>query len=117
LARFESLNIGTLSSENKLPDVILLTQLKAQIGLIRTQPKEHMSEIEINEIKEATYRHASSSALYRYAQVLALNGQEKSAQDHLDIMEKMHGKKYSLASLYDVQPTLAFEWMNSGASK
>lgn len=117
LARFESLNIGTLSSENKLPDVILLTQLKAQIGLIRTQPKEHMSEIEINEVKEATYRHASSSALYRYAQVLALNGQEKNAQDHLDILEKMHGKKYSLASLYDVQPTLAFEWMNSGASK
>lgn len=77
LARFESLNIGTLSSENKLPDVILLTQLKAQIGLIRTQPKEHMSKIEINEVKEATYRHASSSALYRYAQVLALNGQEK----------------------------------------
>lgn len=117
LARFESLNIGTLSSKNKFPDVILLTQLKAQIGLIRTQPKEHMSEIEITEVKEATYRHASSSALYRYAQVLALNGQEKSAQDHLDILEKMHGKKYSLASLYDVQPTLAFEWMNSGASK
>ncbi len=117
LARFESLNIGTLSSENKFPHVILLTQLKAQIGLIRTQPKEHMSEIEITEVKEATYRHASSSALYRYAQVLALNGQEKNAQDHLDILEKMHGKKYSLASLYDVQPTLAFEWMNSGASK
>ncbi len=35
----------------------------------------------------------------------------KSAQDHLDILEKMHGKKYSLASLYDVQPTLAFEWI------
>ncbi|APX63940.1 PglL family O-oligosaccharyltransferase [Acinetobacter schindleri] len=117
LARFESLNIGTLSSKNKFPDVILLTQLKAQIGLIRTQPREHMSEIEITEVKEATYRHASSSALYRYAQVLALNGQEKSAQDHLDILEKMHGKKYSLPSLYDVQPTLAFEWMNSGASK
>lgn len=117
LARFESLNIGRLASENKVPDVILLTQLKAQIGLIRTQPQKNMSLKEINEVKEAAHRYASSSALYRYAQVLALNGQEKNAQDHLDILEKMHGKKYSLASLYDVQPTLAFEWMNSGASK
>lgn len=117
LARFEILNIGELHADKQSPNIIFLTQLKAKIALMRTQPNEYMSEIEINKVKEATYRYASSSALYRYAQVLALNGQEKSAQDHLDILEKMHGKKYSLASLYDVQPTLAFEWMNSGASK
>ncbi|HBA03866.1 MAG TPA: hypothetical protein DCW51_07910 [Clostridium sp.] len=117
LARFEVLNIGNLHANHKTPDVILLTQLQAKIGLVRTQPRNNMTEQEIEEVRKAAYRHASSSALHRYAQVLALNGKLLSAQEHLNILEKMYGKKYSLASLYDVQPTLAFEWMNQGASK
>ena len=117
LARFEALNIGTLHAENKVPNIIILTQLREQIGLMRTQPKTNMSESEIESIRKITYRYASSPALYRYSQVLALNGYEMEARKHLLILEKLHGKKYSFESLFQVNESLAFEWKNKSVSK
>ncbi|MEG1485590.1 MAG: Wzy polymerase domain-containing protein [Bacteroidales bacterium] len=117
LARFEALNIGTLHAENKAPDIIILTQLREQIGLMRTQPKANMSNNEIDGIRKIAYRHASSPALYRYSQVLALNGCKMEAKKHLLILEKLHGKKYSVESLLQVNKSLAFEWQNKSISK
>ena len=117
LARFEALNIGTLHAENKVPNIIILTQLREQIGLMRTQPKTNMSKGEIESIRKITYRYASSPALYRYSQVLALNGYEMEARKHLLILEKLHGKKYSFESLFQVNESLAFEWKKKSISK
>ena len=117
LARFEALNIGTLHSENKAPNIIILTQLREQIGLMRTQPKANMSNDEIDGMRKIAYRHASSPALYRYSQVLALNGYKMEAKKHLLILEKLHGKKYNFESLFQVNKSLAFEWQNKSISK
>lgn len=117
LARFEALNIGTLHAENKVPNIIILTQLREQIGLMRTQPKANMNNSEIEGVRKIAYRYASSPALYRYSQVLALNGYKMEAEKHLLILEKLHGKKYSFESIFQVNESLAFEWQNKSISK
>lgn len=116
-ARFEALNIGVNYANYKKPNIFFLTQLREQIGLIRTQPEANMTEVEIKNIKKISYRYASSPALFRYAQVLALNNNEIEAKKHLLILEKLHNKYYSFESLYEVNRTLAFEWQNKSESK
>lgn len=117
LVRFESLNIGMLHAEHATPKVILLTQLKDQIKFIRTAPTKNMSENQLNWMKLVAYRFATSTALYRYAQALALNNQPELAKKHLLILETLHGKKYSFESLFQVNKSLAFEWQNKSISK
>ncbi|WP_180069734.1 PglL family O-oligosaccharyltransferase [Acinetobacter sp. YH12112] len=116
-ARYESLNIGLIAAKHRTPDIQMLTQLSAHIALIRTEPRSNMSLEEIEEVRKAAYRFSSAAALYRYAQVLALNGHIEKAKEQLIIIEKLHEHRYSWNSLYIVQPNLAFEWMNQGASK
>ncbi|WP_262381681.1 PglL family O-oligosaccharyltransferase [Acinetobacter guerrae] len=117
LVRFEALNIGTLHAEHDAPDVILLTQLREQIRFIRTPPKENMTSEQLDWMRKVAYRYATPVALYRYAQVLALNHQPELARKHLLILEKLHGQKYSFESLYQVNQSLAFEWQNKSGSK
>ncbi len=117
MVRYESLNIGTVHAEQAAPKVILLTQLREQIRFIRTAPIENMSQEQLDWMRYITYRFATSSALYRYAQALALNNQPELAKKHLLILEKLHGKKYSFESLFQVNKSLAFEWQNKSISK
>lgn len=117
LVRFESSNIGTLHAKQAAPDVILLSQLREQIRFIRTQPKENMTQEQLAWMKQITYRFSTSAALYRYAQALALNHQPELAKKYLLILEKLHGQKHSLDSLYHVNESLAFEWQNKSESK
>ncbi|MPW45654.1 hypothetical protein A7A69_08890 [Acinetobacter sp. Ac_1271] len=117
LVRFEALNIGTLHAEHDAPDVILLTQLREQIRFIRTPPKENMTLDQLDWMRKVAYRYSTSAALYRYAQALALNHQSELARKHLLILEKLHGQKYSVESLYQVNQSLAFEWQNKSGSK
>src|SRR5690606_9529749 len=90
LARFEVLNIGDLHANHKTPDVFLLTQLQAKIALMRTLPTENMSQVEQNQIYNTTLRYATQGALIKYAQVLALNGNKKKAQDQIYIINKLY---------------------------
>lgn len=117
LVRFESLNIGELHANSAAPNVILLTQLREQIRFIRTPPTKNMSEKQLDWMRNVTYRFATSAALYRYAQALALNNQPDLAKKHLLILEKLHGKKFSFESLFQVNKSLAFEWQNKSISK
>lgn len=112
-ARYEALNIGTLYAQHRAPDVLVLTQLQAQIALMRTQPNPHMSEEEIEFVKRVTYRYATKAALIRYSQVLALNGHKEEALKHIDIIEKMYQEKINYEALLSVDESLAFMWKTS----
>lgn len=117
LVRFESLNIGKIHADHAAPNIVLLTQLREQIRFIRTPPTANMSQEQLDWMRQVTYRYATSAALYRYAQALALNNYPELAKKHLLIIEKLHGKKFSFESLYQVNHSLAFEWQNVSASK
>lgn len=117
LVRFESLNIGKIHADHAAPNIVLLTQLREQIRFIRTPPMANMSQEQLDWMRQVAYRYATSAALYRYAQALALNNYPELAKKHLLIIEKLHGKKFSFESLYQVNHSLAFEWQNVSASK
>lgn len=112
-ARYEALNIGTLYAQHRAPDVLVLTQLQAQIALMRTQPNPHMSEEEIEFVKRVAYRYATKAALIRYSQVLALNGHKEEALKHLEIIEKMYQEAIRYETLLNVGESLAFMWKTS----
>lgn len=113
LARFESLNIGTLHTQQAAPDVIILTQLREQLRFIRTKPTRNMSDAQLEWMRQVSYRYATPTALFRYAQALALNNRLESAKKHLLIIEKLHGKKFSTESLYVVSDSLIYQWYGS----
>ncbi|MDM1310855.1 O-antigen ligase C-terminal domain-containing protein [Acinetobacter indicus] len=114
LARFEVLNIGDLHANHKTPDVFLLTQLQAKIALMRTLPTENMSQVEQNQIYNTTLRYATQGALIKYAQVLALNGNKKKAQDQIYIINKLYkiNLDYDLLLQLYSDKSLAYEWQN-----
>lgn len=115
LARFEVLNIGDLHANHKTPDVILLTQLQAKIALMRTLPTENMSKLEQNQIYKTTSRYATQGALIKYAQVLALNGNKKGAEDQLHILNKLYDidLDYDLLLQLYSDKSLAYKWQNT----
>lgn len=115
-ARFEALNIGNIYAMHDVPQVILLTQLREKIRFIRTEPKENMTQGQLDLMKKVAYRFASSENLYRYAQALALNHQPNLAKKYLLVIEKLYGKKYSFESLYYVNKSLSFKWQNKSGS-
>lgn len=114
LARFESLNIGNIHANRSAPKILLLSQLRDQLKFIRTPPVANMSKDELKWMKSVSYRYATPTALYRYAQALALNNQLHEAKKHLLIIEKLHHKKFSTESLYQVNDSLIFGWKNTG---
>ena len=117
LARFELANIGEIHSEKAAPNVILLTQLREQIRFMRTEPKSKMTSEQLKWMKHVAYRYAMPISLYRYAQALALNGQEAEAKRHLLIIQKLYGRTYTYESLFNKDATLAFKWNELSGSK
>jgi O-antigen ligase len=117
LARFELANIGEIHSEKAAPNVILLTQLREQIRFMRTEPKSNMTFEQLIWMKHVAYRYAMPISLYRYAQALALNGQEAEAKRHLLIIQKLYGRTYTYESLFNKDITLAFKWNELSGSK
>jgi O-antigen ligase len=117
LARFELANIGEIHSEKAAPNVILLTQLREQIRFMRTEPKSRMTKEKLEWMKHVAYRYAMPISLYRYAQALALNGQEDEAKRHLLIIQKLYGRTYTYGSLFNKDATLAFKWNELSGSK
>ena len=117
LARFESLNIGDIYATKAAPDVIILTQLREKIRFVRTPPKENMTSDQLEWMHHISYRYATQSMLYKYAQALALNNQPELAKKQLLILEKLHGVKYSFESLFQINKSLVFEWQNQSTSK
>lgn len=117
LARFELANIGEIHSEKAAPNVILLTQLREQIRFMRTEPKSKMTSDQLKWMKHVAYRYAMPISLYRYAQALALNGQEAEAKRHLLIIQKLYGRTYTYESLFNKDATLAFKWNELSGSK
>lgn len=117
LARFELANIGEIHSEKAAPNVILLTQLREQIRFMRTEPKSNMTSEQLKWMRHVAYRYAMPISLYRYAQALALNGQEAEAKRHLLIIQKLYGRTYTYESLFNKDVTLAFKWNELSGSK
>ncbi len=112
--RFESANIGELPPTFDVPpNIYLLTQLREQIRYIRTEPKSRMTSDQLELMRKVSLRFADSYTQFKYAQVLALNGNLDGALRELEIINKLHGKVYTKTSLYNVNFSLAYQWKNT----
>lgn len=58
-----------------------------------------MSKQEINETRDMVKTYIIPYDLYKFSQVLNFNGQTNEAQKHLDILDYMYGKDFSLSEL------------------
>ncbi|WP_329416196.1 PglL family O-oligosaccharyltransferase [Acinetobacter indicus] len=112
LLQYELKNIGTLYSVADAPNIILLTQLREYIRFLRTEPTVGMNSEKIEWARCVVYRYPNSITLYRYAQILAFNGQIELAMQHLDILNKLYNVNLSLESLYINNNSLSFKWKN-----
>ena len=81
-ARFESANIGN-RSQDKPPEVVLLTQLRERIGVIRFDVKRGMTRDEISWLLQVVNAYPSSGFIYKAAKALALNDRPLEAQQWL----------------------------------
>lgn len=79
--------------------IILLSQFEERIWWIQLNPKTQMNPTELEHVGRVVANLASKYDLYKYAQVLAFNGQKAEAEHQLWILEQLHGQKRSYAEL------------------
>ncbi|WP_169804395.1 PglL family O-oligosaccharyltransferase [Polaromonas jejuensis] len=80
--RFELARIGTLPP-GKPPDVVLLTQLRERIGLMRYEVKRGMSAEELAWVLQVVNAYPGGGVLYKAATALALNDRREEARQWL----------------------------------
>ena len=117
LVRYESLNIGNLHATYDAPDIILLTQLREQVRLVRTRPVKNMTDEQLELMRKVTYRYATPIGLYRYSQALALNNKHEEAKKYLLIINGLHGRNNDFESLFKVNESLVYKWNSSSNSR
>ncbi len=80
--RFELARIGTLPT-GRSPDVVLLTQLRDRIRLMRYEVKPGMSPEELAWLLQVVNAYPGSGVLYKAATALALNGRPEESRQWL----------------------------------
>lgn len=80
--RFELARIGTLPT-GQAPDVLLLTQLRERIGLMRYKVKPGMSPEELEWLLKVANAYPGGGVLYKAATALALNNRPQQAREWL----------------------------------
>lgn len=80
-------------------EIILLTQFKQRVWWIQLDPKTKMNEAELTHLDRMVANMASKYDLYKYAQVLAFNGQQAEAQHQLWILATLHRQERNYADL------------------
>jgi hypothetical protein len=88
--RFELARIGTLP-QGKPPEVVLLTHLKEQIGLMRYEVKRGMSPEELKWLLQVVNAYPGAGVIYKAAKALALNDRPLEAQQWLKRICKITG--------------------------
>lgn len=88
--RFEFARIGTQPT-GKPPNVLLLTQWRERIWLLRLDPVPDMSNDEINRVVQVVTTYPGGGLLYKAAKSLALNGRPEEAREWLRRICKISG--------------------------
>lgn len=93
LMRFETRNIGPLKAAQPAPDIVLLTQLREDLRMARSQARPGMSEAELAWMRKVTYRYPYYSNLFRYSVSLALNDRRDEASIEFRRLYDIYGAR------------------------
>ncbi|QEW05941.1 PglL family O-oligosaccharyltransferase [Nitrincola iocasae] len=107
--RFEIAKIGRDRTKDYVPDVFILTQLKAFHEFARMDPVSGMSHRDIDFMRRVVYRYPYPSILYRYALALKLNDERDKSEFYLKILKDLHGDDKYLEAIHIMSETFPDE--------
>lgn len=81
---------------------IMLSMIEARAEWIAVNPFMHFTKDEIKRYGNIVSLSPSPYDLYKYAQLLAYNGEIERAEYYLSLLEVMHGSKYSIESIQKI---------------
>ncbi|WP_445114838.1 Wzy polymerase domain-containing protein [Acinetobacter sp. WZC-1] len=89
------------ASQQKIMDqnILVLTQFRERVWWIGLDPKTRMSDQQLAYIARMVANMASEYDLYKYAQLLAFNGQRAEAEHQLWILKQLHGEEHHYQEL------------------
>ncbi|WHZ10126.1 MAG: O-antigen ligase family protein [Burkholderiaceae bacterium] len=80
--RFERAHVGP-SRNSRAPDLVMLTQLRAQLTLLRVHPKPGMTPQQLDAMQRVVQRYPANAGEMLYAVAAGLNGRPQDARDAL----------------------------------
>lgn len=81
--RFERAHIRTAFPNSRAPDLVMLTQLRAQLWLLRVHPKPGMIPQQLAEMQRVVRRYPSNAGEMLFALATGVNGRPADAHDAL----------------------------------
>lgn len=97
--RFELRKVGRVPPGHALPDLRLLTQLKAVLEMGRIQPTTGMPPEILDRLRIASANNGWATLDLTYAASLALNGRPEAADDQLRLIRSVYGPESGEQSL------------------
>ena len=94
IVRFENLRIGTTPTSYALPDIRILTQMRAMLIAARIEVQPGMSPEQIELMRKAAMRFPYGLLAYKYALALALNGDAAAASRQMSLIRDIFGERY-----------------------
>lgn len=91
--QLEVARIGVPGLITPVPELHLLTQLEALLGIAHIDTHPSMTTKQIDSLREAAVRFGYPAVLLRYSEALALNGNKEKAKEQLLILKSMWGEK------------------------
>lgn len=91
--QLEVARIGVPGLITPVPELHLLTQLKALLGIAHVDTHPLMTTQQIESLREAASRFGYPAILLRYSEALALNGDKEKAEEQMLILKSMWGEK------------------------
>lgn len=99
VVRFENLRVGRTPEEYKVPDIVLLTHMRAMLEASRQRPARNMSASELENLRTASLRFPYSILGLRYALALGVNNDPVGATRQMDVVRGMYGVAYYKAAV------------------
>ena len=94
VVRFENLRIGTTPSIYAVPDIHLLSQMRAMLIAARIEVRQGMGRDEVEVLRQAAMRFPYGLLAYKYALALALNGDAPAATKQMSLIRDIFGAAY-----------------------
>lgn len=94
----------TLSAEEQKvlkQDIWLIDQFRERVWWIQLDPKQPLTDKQLEHLHRMVANLASKYDLHKYAQVLAYHGQRQAAEQQLRILKALHGQEVSYDELFD----------------
>lgn len=84
-----------------VPDVVLLSQPREYVRLVREWPVAGMSDSQIDAVRKVSYRYPGALSLFRYAFALGINDRASDACEQLRVIRAQFGERVYLQALQE----------------